>query len=300
MAAALALTRGFVVWVWGAAPASGARLMRRAPRMAEPKSGRMDLVHARAGPLAAIVAELEGTAEIMFAELPKGFLKFILGGGRRAELIGHDRRLDLLQLLFFQEFHDVLGRFRRNSLLESHDPPDRIVGRALDRPGCQVLGRHAAPNHACLQDLPQRRHLELVVGRQDDRVLLRIELDGRARPLEVVALGELLARLADGVVDLLAIDGGRDVEGRSLRHQATASRRCRNARPTLSEASTIAPTRRPPGSRCSATAARPAEAMQPHCEQSGFPPNWHGVIRCSKSAETQVVVCDTTQSAGAS
>ena len=47
----------------------------------------------------------------------------------------------------------------------------------------------------------------------------------------------------------------------------------------------------PPGSRYAPTAVSPADAMQPHCEQSGLPPNWQGVMRCSKSAEMQLVVC---------
>ena len=34
----------------------------------------------------------------------------------------------------------------------------------------------------------------------------------------------------------------------------------------------------------------PAEARQPHCEQSGSPPNWHGVIRLFRSAVTDKVV----------
>jgi hypothetical protein len=42
----------------------------------------------------------------------------------------------------------------------------------------------------------------------------------------------------------------------------------------------------------------PADAMHPQFSQSGVPPNWHGVIRCSKSAEMHVVVCANTQSSG--
>src|ERR1700761_527969 len=32
------------------------------------------------------------------------------------------------------------------------------------------------------------------------------------------------------------------------------------------------------------------EAMQPHCWQSGLPPNWQGVILVERSAETVIVV----------
>ena len=76
------------------------------------------------------------------------------------------------------------------------------------------------------------------------------------------------------------------------------SRRARTCRPTANDALKIAPTRRPPGSRCRPTAARPADAMHPHCAQSGVPPNWHGVILVEKSAETHSVVCAKMQSAG--
>jgi len=39
-------------------------------------------------------------------------------------------------------------------------------------------------------------------------------------------------------------------------------------------------------------------AMQPHCEQSGSPPNWQGVTRVFKSAEMVVVVLAKMQSRG--
>jgi hypothetical protein len=39
------------------------------------------------------------------------------------------------------------------------------------------------------------------------------------------------------------------------------------------------------------TAASPIDAKQPHCEQSGLPPNWQGVILLFRSAEIVWVVC---------
>ena len=55
-----------------------------------------------------------------------------------------------------------------------------------------------------------------------------------------------------------------------------------------------------PNSWCRATAASPAEAMQPQLLQSGVPPNWHGVIRVVRSAEIVVVVRAKTHSSGES
>ena len=82
----------------------------------------------------------------------------------------------------------------------------------------EVLGRHAATDHASLQDLPQRVHLELVVGGERERVLGPVQVDRRARALEVVALRDFLARLVDRVVDFLEVDAGRDVEGDGVGH----------------------------------------------------------------------------------
>ena len=45
-------------------------------------------------------------------------------------------------------------------------------------------------------------------------------------------------------------------------------------------------------------AASVAEAMQPQFAQSGFPPNWHGVIGFSKFDDTHAVVFAKMQSSG--
>ncbi|MCI0660856.1 MAG: hypothetical protein L0220_07255, partial [Acidobacteria bacterium] len=45
-----------------------------------------------------------------------------------------------------------------------------------------------------------------------------------------------------------------------------------------------------PNSRISPKAFNPADAMHPHWEQSGLPPNWQGLIRAFKSAVMLKVV----------
>ena len=69
-------------------------------------------------------------------------------------------------------------------------------------------------------------------------------------------------------------------------------------RPTASEMWKRRPAVRPPTTLWCPTAARPMEAMQPHWEQSGSPPNWHGVMTVLRSAETVWVVRAKIQSAG--
>jgi hypothetical protein len=60
----------------------------------------------------------------------------------------------------------------------------------------------------------------------------------------------------------------------------------------------IAPTGIKPAILLEATAARPMDAIQPQLEQSGFPPNWQGVIRVRGSAETVAVVSAKIHSDG--
>ena len=80
-------------------------------------------------------------------------------------------------------------------------------------------------------------------------------------------------------------------EGRPAPHACdSTSRRRRMRSPTFIEPLKIEPTGITPSRWWRATAARPAEAMQPQFEQSGAPPNWQGVMSVFRSAEMVVVV----------
>ena len=76
----------------------------------------------------------------------------------------------------------------------------------------------AATDQAPLQDLPQGVHLILVVGDERQRVLGTVQLDRRARSLEIVPLGDFFPRLVDRVVDFLQVHARRDVERNEVRH----------------------------------------------------------------------------------
>jgi len=58
------------------------------------------------------------------------------------------------------------------------------------------------------------------------------------------------------------------------------------------------PTESMPPNLCAAIEAKPMEATHPQDAQSGFPPNWHGVIFVSRSADNVWVVSAKTQSWG--
>ena len=68
--------------------------------------------------------------------------------------------------------------------------------------------------------------------------------------------------------------------------------------PMAIEALKIAPTGRKPPNLCAAMDASPMEAKHPHAAQSGFPPNWQGVILVCRSAERVWVVSANAQSFG--
>lgn len=68
--------------------------------------------------------------------------------------------------------------------------------------------------------------------------------------------------------------------------------------PTRSDAMKTCPAVRGPATRWCPTAANAIDAMQPHCAQSGLPPNWHGVILVIRSAEMIPVVLAKMHSRG--
>src|SRR5438132_6395782 len=68
--------------------------------------------------------------------------------------------------------------------------------------------------------------------------------------------------------------------------------------PILTEALKMLPTERIPPNLCEAMEAKPIDAMHPQDAQSGFPPNWHGVIFVCRSADKVCVVRAKTQSLG--
>ena len=120
---------------------------------------------------------------------------------------------------------DVLG----DALGELDRAPHRLAGGGHQLAHVEILDRHAALDHPRLQHVDQGVHPELVVRGQPDLGLGPVELDGAVGALEVVALGDLLQRLIDGVVDLLEVGAGGDVErgiaGHGVAREGLASAR---------------------------------------------------------------------------
>src|SRR5262245_46228291 len=111
-------------------PGGGSEGRRSAPRCA--RTSAFPRINARVWPSAAVVAELKSAAEILLAQLAHGFLELILGRRADADLVRHDRGLDLLQLPLLQELDDLLCRLGGDPLLQRDRAPHGVVGGALD------------------------------------------------------------------------------------------------------------------------------------------------------------------------
>src|SRR5271154_1293088 len=68
--------------------------------------------------------------------------------------------------------------------------------------------------------------------------------------------------------------------------------------PILWEDLKIVPTASIPPSLCAPIEANPMDAIHPQAAQSGLPPNWHGVIFVSRSADSVCVVRAKIHSSG--
>jgi hypothetical protein len=126
--------------------------------------------------------------------------------------------LGLLEFLVLDRLDDRLRLLLRDALRELDLAAHRVVCGGRDRPELEVLHRDAAFDEFPLQHVEQRLHFEVVVRDERERRRGAIERDGGLRTLEVVALGDLLGRLIHGVIDLLQVGAGRDVEGREGAH----------------------------------------------------------------------------------
>ena len=85
-------------------------------------------------------------------------------------------------------------------------------------PRSQGADGHAPAGHLLLEDLDDRLELTLVIGQDRQRIVLLVELDRGAGPLEVEADGQLVLRLHDRVVHLGVVDLADDVEGMIVGH----------------------------------------------------------------------------------
>ena len=77
---------------------------------------------------------------------------------------------------------------------------------------CQALERHLALDQLLLQDFVDRLQLEFILAGEHDLVVLLVQLNLRVRILQIVARGDFLHGLLDGIGHLRQFDFGNNVE----------------------------------------------------------------------------------------
>ena len=107
---------------------------------------------------------------------------------------------------------------------EAHGAPHALAGGGLEVAHLEILHRHSALDHLGLEHVHQRIHPELVVRRKTNLRLGPVEVHFTMGAFEIVALGDLLDGLIDGIVHLLEIGTGGNIERSVAGHRAKRSR----------------------------------------------------------------------------
>ena len=168
----------------------------------------------------AVVGELQRLAVVLVAQELDHGLQRVLRSRGNTQLVGLDSHLDL-ELLVLDVLVDLLGGRLVDTL-------DDMAEHAHGATRCRLrsIPRDSLEVDAALDELGAQ-HLDNLlgdkVGRGVDRkelVALR-KLDRGAGILKVIALGNLARGLLEGVVDLLHVDLGHDVEAGIFSHDVS-------------------------------------------------------------------------------
>ena len=168
----------------------------------------------------AVVGELQRLAVVLVAQELDHGLQRVLRSRGNTQFVGLDGHLDL-ELLVLDVLVDLLGGRLVDTL---DDMAEHAHGAARRR--LRSIPRDSLEVDAALDELGAQHVDNLFgdkVGRGVDRkelVALR-KLDRGARILKVIALGNLARGLLEGVVDLLHVDLGHDVEAGIFSHDVS-------------------------------------------------------------------------------
>src|SRR5882672_1069533 len=174
----------------------------------------------------AIVRELEIKSEVLALERADNRLQIVAILPAHAHLVFLDRRLDP-DPRPLDEFHDLLGLFGRDSLLDRDDLAHRSLGGGLDLAVLERLQGNASLHELGREHVDYRLEARLVVRVQGQHVPLQLDVAHAA--LEIEPLPDFLHRLLHGVRGLHHIDLGNNVERVSTRHRSSPPPRGRAA-----------------------------------------------------------------------
>src|SRR5690625_4854756 len=165
-----------------------------------------------------VVDELERRIDLLGAlEERDDGLQVVAGLRTHPDFVTGDLGLHALGALVADELCDLLRILAIEALLEGPHEPEFLPGRrGLAVAEVESLERDPAAEQLRLEDVEEREHPLGRVGGHDDRLVN--PLDRGAYPAEVVPVRDLFGRLVEGVVHLLAVHFGDDVEGRNSSH----------------------------------------------------------------------------------
>jgi len=126
----------------------------------------------------------------------------------------HDVGVDAglhLELGILNELDDFFRLLNGDALLHFDLLADGAAGGRLDFAVLEGLERDVALGQLALKNVGDGLEL-VVVGAGESELGFAVELDVGVRPLEVVALGDLLERLLNGVLNLGDLDVADDIE----------------------------------------------------------------------------------------
>src|SRR5690606_8253305 len=167
--------------------------------------------HGRHAPGSAVVRELDGEVEVGALHQCDDGLQVVARLARHAQLVALDLHLDALGALIADELAQLLGLLGADALPEGAVDLDVLAGLAW-LAGLEGLEADAALDQLALEHV-QHGSRSLLGVRGDLDPPLAAPGDRGAGVLEVVSRRDLLGRLVEGVVGLLAVDLADDVEG---------------------------------------------------------------------------------------
>src|SRR3989338_2984275 len=171
-----------------------------------------------------VIHELHCEREVCGPQSRDDRLQIILVTTGHSHLIVHDLSLDL-QLLIFDHGYDPFCIFLFDSYTELYSltdgaPGSRFRGVVLER--FQV---NSALDKFGLQDIDRALQVKIIGCGYSDHLFLLVEVDRRVQSLQIVSLSDFISGLVDGVVDLLKVNVGDDIERTVLSHYYSLSQK---------------------------------------------------------------------------
>ena len=165
----------------------------------------------------AVVGELQRNAVVLLAQEGDDLLQVVAFGAAHAQLVALYLNL-YLELLGLDVLGDALGDILLDTLLDDAHGADHPAGGVLGRAPFDGLEVDLALDEVRVEHVDDLAAHEVARGEHGDGLGSLVEIDLRSGILEVITLLETLLGVVEGVLDLLHVGLGDDVEAVVLGH----------------------------------------------------------------------------------